>query len=566
MWPFVKPYRWLVLITTLITIPVGLMDATIAWSLRPYMDIVMIEKPSGYVMYLPFLIIIFGLFQGVMNYSATYLNTWLMQKISNDIKLVLFEKLMKNDSSFFDKETSGQILFRFNHDVDSSCKGLILNLKTLITRVISSIALIAVIFYNSWILATISVAILLMALYPLTTIRKKIESLMDRTIFSGALVSTHYNETFHGNKVIASYNLSDYQKNRFKETLNSVFNIGINMTKKTGIISPLMHFIVSIGIALVIWVGSYLIITNQISPGSFVSSIAALVMLYTPIKGLGNNYSSIQMALLAMERVWSLLQNIPSITDKKNAITLKNVVSHIEYKDVHFEYEKGKSVLKNINLKVNIGEKIAIVGGSGGGKTTLASLLPRFYDVTSGVISIDGIDIRNINLQSLRENISIVFQDNFLFSGSIRENITLGMKHISEERLQQVLQGSCLEEFINSLENGMETEIGERGILLSGGQRQRVAIARAFLKNAPILILDEATSSLDNQSEAVVQKAISNLMEDRTVFIIAHRLTTIKNADKIIVINHGEVAELGTHDELLPQKGGVYASLYHADG
>lgn len=563
MWPYIKPYKWRALAAMLITIPVGLMDALIAWSLKPYMDVVMLEKTTSYVMYLPFVVILIGLLQGTFNYAATYLNTWVGRKISNDVKLILFEKLMRNDTAFFDKETSGQIQFRFNHDVDAACNGLITNLKIFITRIVSSISLIAVLIYNSWILAIIAVVVLAAALFPLTRMRKKIEKLMDKAVFSGAVVSTHYNETFNGNRVITSYNLGPYQKKRFEETLRSVFRLGMKMTQRTGIVTPMMHFIVSIGIAGVIWMGSYLIVNKEITPGNFVSFLTALIMLYTPIKGLGNNYNAVLMAFMAMERVWGLLDSIPALVNKPDAIQLTEIKSGIEYRDVSFEYSQDKPVLKNVNLTVAVGQTIALVGNSGGGKSTFANLLPRFYDVTSGAILIDGVDIRDFDLESLRSKVAVVFQDNFLFAGTIRDNIVLGDENASDADIHQALKNACLDEFVSSLHLGLETEIGERGILLSGGQRQRVGIARAFLKNAPIVILDEATSALDNKSEAIVQEAITNLMKARTVFVIAHRLSTVRNADKILVLNHGEIVEQGTHDQLIGKENGVYASLYN---
>lgn len=393
--------------------------------------------------------------------------------------------------------------------------------------------------------------------------RKKIEKLMDKAVFSGAVVSTHYNETFNGNRVITSYNLGPYQKKRFEETLRSVFRLGMKMTQRTGIVTPMMHFIVSIGIAGVIWMGSYLIVNKEITPGNFVSFLTALIMLYTPIKGLGNNYNAVLMAFMAMERVWGLLDSIPALVNKPDAIQLTEIKSGIEYRDVSFEYSQDKPVLKNVNLTVAVGQTIALVGNSGGGKSTFANLLPRFYDVTSGAILIDGVDIRDFDLESLRSKVAVVFQDNFLFAGTIRDNIVLGDENASDADIHQALKNACLDEFVSSLHLGLETEIGERGILLSGGQRQRVGIARAFLKNAPIVILDEATSALDNKSEAIVQEAITNLMKARTVFVIAHRLSTVRNADKILVLNHGEIVEQGTHDQLIGKENGVYASLYN---
>ena len=560
--PYVKPYWIRGLLGVLITIPIGSMDAVIAWSLKPYMDIVMVEKNTASTSYIPLLIILFSSLQSLLNYTATYLNTWVGQKISQGLKITLFEKLMRYDAGFFDKSTSGDILFRFNYDVDMACAGLLSNLKLFTTRVFSSLSLIGVLIYNSWQLAIVAIVVLLGALYHLTTVRRRIKSLMDKTIFSGSAVMTHYNETFNGNRIVTSYNLYQYQLLRFRNTLNSVFKLGIKMIQRTGLMSPLMHFVVSLGIALIIWLGSYLIVTKQISAGNFVSFITALIMLYNPIKSIGNNFNSVQLSLMAMERVFGLLEQVPAITNKPDAQPLQKIEKTIEYKDVCFEYVPGKPILKHVNLKVGVGQTIAFVGNSGGGKTTMVNLLPRFYDVMSGSVKIDGVDVRDIELDSLRDKIAIVFQDNFLFAGTIRENILLGRENATQDEIDRAVKSACLEEFIASLEKGLDTEIGERGVLLSGGQKQRIAIARAFIKNAPIVILDEATSALDNKSEAIVQQAIDNLMADRTVFIIAHRLSTVRNADKIVVVNYGELVEMGSHDELMQKEDSVYRSLY----
>ena len=560
--PYVKPYWGRALLAVLITIPIGSMDAVIAWSLKPYMDVVMVEKNTASTAYIPILIIVFSCLQSLLNYTATYLNTWVGRKIANDVKIDLFDKLMAYDASFFDKSTSGDIQFRFNNDVDLACNGLLSNLKLFTTRVFSSVSLIGVLFYNSWELALVAVVVLFGALYPLTTVRRRIKSVMDKTIFSGAAVMTHFNETFNGNRIVTSYNLYDYQGQRFRETLRSVFKLGIKMIQRTGLMSPLMHFIVSLGIAVVIWLGSYLIVHHEITAGNFVSFITALIMLYNPIKSIGNNYNSVQMALMAMERVFDLLEKKPAICNKPDAVKLTAVNNGMEYRNVNFEYVRNKPVLKNINLNIKVGETVAFVGNSGGGKTTLVNLLPRFYDVKSGNVLIDGRDVRDIDLVSLRDKIAVVFQDNFLFAGTIRENILLGKEDATPEQIDKAVKSACLDEFIRSLERGLDTQIGERGVLLSGGQKQRIAIARAFIKDAPVVILDEATSALDNKSEAVVQQAIENLMKDRTVLIIAHRLSTVRNADKIVVVNYGEIAEIGSHEQLINKENSIYASLY----
>ena len=453
MMTYVRPYWFRALIAVLITIPIGGMDAVIAWALKPYMDVVMVEKSAVATSYIPILIIIFSSLQSGLNYAATYLNTWVGRKISNDVKMDLFNKLLHMDASFFDKTNSGEVLMRFNNDVDLACNGLLANLKLFTTRVFSSISLICVLFYNSWQLASIAFVILFGALYQLSTVRRRINSIMNKTIFSGGEVMKHFNESFSGNRIISAYNLYDYQNHRFKDTLRTVFHLGMKMIQRTGMMSPLMHFIVSLGIAAVIWYGSYLIVHHTITAGSFVSFIAALIMLYTPIKSIGNNYNNVQMALMAMERVFGLLDRMPAIQSKENAKPMTGLQKQIEYKDVSFAYEKGRPVLKHVNLTINKGQTIAFVGNSGGGKSTLISLLPRFYDLgnNSGQILIDGTNIKDLDLDSLRQNIAVVFQDNFLFDGTIRENILLGNENAKEEDIQKAIQMACLDEFIKTL-------------------------------------------------------------------------------------------------------------------
>ena len=563
MWPFVKPYWFRALLAVLICIPIGSLDAVIALSLKPYMDLVMVEKTVESPWYIPFGIVAFTTIQGMLNYLATYLNTWVGGRITNDLKFELYKKLLTFETAYFDRKKSGDIVFRFNNDADTACAGLLDNLKTFVSRLFSSISLVCVLIYNSWQLALIAIFILGCAFLPLAKIRQRIKSVMDKSVVAGSTIITAYNESFAGNKTITSYNLADYQENKFKNILHEIFKFKIKMIQRTSWLSPMMHVIVSVGIGIAIGYGSHLILTKQITSGNFVSFITALIMLYTPIKNLGNNFNSVQFSFMAIERVFGVLESNPRIKDKPNAVELKTIKDGISFKDVCFEYIKDKPVLKHINLEVKKGETIAFVGNSGGGKSTIVSLIPRFYDIKSGSIKIDGIDIRDYTLKSLRANIAVVFQDNFLFSGTIKENILLGKEDATEEEVQKAIKMAYLDEFVATLKDGLNTQIGERGMLLSGGQKQRVAIARAFLKNAPIVILDEATSALDNKSEAIVQKAIDNLMIDKTVFVIAHRLSTIQNADRIALINEGVLAELGTHEELMQIENGKYKNLYN---
>lgn len=562
MWPYMKPFWVRALLSVLIAIPVGSLDAVIALSLKPYMDVVMVDKNLQTAWYIPLMIIGFTVIQGILRYGSEYLNTWVGAKTTNLLKLDLYKKMLAFETEFFNKKNSGDVIFMFNNNADMACSGLLNNLKSFVQKFFTALSLICVLFYNSWQLALVCVAIMLFAMLPMTMVRKKINSIMNQSIVADSALITAYNETYNGNKTIISYNLDKNQRNKFETVLDGVFRLRMKMLQRTRWLTPVMHIILSVGIGLAIWFGSYLILHGTITAGSFVSFLTALIMLYTPIKSIGGTYNSVLMSFLAIERVFDILDTVPTITDKSGARNMKSDIHEIEYKNVNFEYVKGVPVLQNINFRVKRGETIAFVGNSGGGKSTVVSLLPRFYDVTSGSILIDGIDVRDITLKSLRANIGVVFQDNFLFSGTIRENIMMGNETATQEDLDRAVEMACLDDFIKTIPGGLDAQIGERGVLLSGGQKQRVAIARAFLKNAPILVLDEATSALDNKSEAVVQRAIENLMRDKTVFVIAHRLSTIKNANKIMVINHGVVVESGTHEELLKNENGAYKALY----
>ena len=560
--PYFKPYVFRTTLALGLAIPIGALDAVIALSLKPYMDVVMLDKQMQSPWYIPILIIVFTTIQGTLNYLATYMNDWVGGKVTNDLKKDLYDKLMHQTSAFFDKQTSGKILKSYNNDADRSCAGLLSNIKMCISRIFSSISLVGVLFYNSWQLAIIAVFVLGCAMIPLLKIKSAIKGVFNKSEGENAKVLTTYNEAFAGNKIVAAYNLYDVKSKQFKHLIDNVFGLRMKITQHVGWLSPMMHIIVSVGIGAVIGLGSFLIVNGKLTAGQFVSFITALIMLYTPIKGLGNNAKSMTTCMCAMERVVAKLDKKPGIKDKNDAVNFPDFNDKITFEDINFAYVKGKPVLKGVSFEVKKGETIALVGNSGGGKTTIVNLLPRFYNLKTGKIAIDGTSINDIKINDLRNNIAIVFQDNFLFEGTIRENIMLGNLKASEEQLNKAIKNSYLEDFIASLENGLDTQIGERGVLLSGGQKQRIGIARAFLKDAPILILDEATSALDNQAEHIVQQAIDNLMKDRTVFVIAHRLSTIQNANRIAVINNGYLTEIGTHDELLTIPNGDYKKLH----
>ena len=576
IYPYIKPVMGRAIINLLIAIPLGLLDGVVALSLKPYLDLVINGNPeqvytimghtfhvqAAFAAIIPFGIIGFALFQGVLKYVSNYLTDWTGQKVSNSLKIDLFKKLTRLDPQFYDVNSSGLVLTRFLSDPDTASKSIIESLKSFIATFFGLIGLVGVLLYNSWQLAIIGCLIMGIAVTPVIFIRKRIKKVSNASMVVGGNMTTNFNETFAGNKIMAAYNLQDNQNKKFESQIHEQFNLAMSLTKRVGWMSPIMYFVCSIGIALVMAVGNHLILSGQMTAGSFASFVTSLLLLYKPTKTLGNTLTSLQGTFVAMGRVFELFDLQPHIQSAPDAIKAHGLNDSIEFRNVYFEYEKGLPVLKNFNLKVKKNETIALVGNSGGGKSTVVSLIPRFYDVTSGSVNFDGVDIRHFELDSLRDQISFVFQDNFLFSGSIRYNIMMGNENASQEALDRVVKMAHLDEFIATLDNGLDTVVGERGTTLSGGQRQRVAIARAMLKDAPIVILDEATSALDNESEAIVQKALDNLIQNKTVFVIAHRLSTIKNADRIAVINEGELAELGTHDDLMNIHDGIYRKLY----
>ena len=576
IFPFVKPFLFRIFLGVLVAIPVGLLDGVTAFALKPYMDYVIGCKDLVLNMFghafvipygalaaiIPFGVVLFAIFQGVMRYLNDYLTDWTSQKITNSVKIKLFSSLVTMDSSFFDENSSGIILTRYLSDPDAAARNFIQQIKSIVTSVFGAGSLIAVMLISSWKLALVGVLVLGVAFLPMALIRKKVKETSNKGMVVGGNITTNFNETYSGNKVMTAYSLQEHQKEEFNKQINKSFDINISLTKRSAWMSPIMYFIASIGIACVLHYGTQLIISGEMTAGSFASFVTSLLLLYKPMKTLGGTLTSIQGVFVSFGRVFELFDIKPSITNKQNAQTMTDLHSSIDFENVCFEYEKDRPVLNNINMHVNKGETIALVGNSGGGKSTLVNLLPRFYDVLSGAIKFDGVDIRDITLESLRHHISIVFQDNFLFTGTIRENILLGNPNATEQDINDAIKSAHLEEVMELLPDGLDTVLGERGTSLSGGQRQRVAIARAMVRKSPIVILDEATSALDNKSEAVVQKALDALMQNKTVFVIAHRLSTIRNADKIAVINEGHLVELGTHEELLNIENGQYKLLY----
>lgn len=576
IWPYIRPFWFRITLGFLIAIPLGLLDGVTAFALKPFMDYVVGKQDWVFHLFgneytltwqlfaflIPFAVVAFAGVQGVLRYLNDYISAWTSAHITNNVKFDLFHKLVHMDPQFFDENSSGIVISRYMGDPTTASAGIVDNIKTITTSLFGALGLIAVMLYSSWRLALVGVIVLNIAFLPVALIRKRIKNASNKNMVIGGNITTNINETYSGNKVMAAYGLQDRQEEYFvRQTWNS-YNVGMSLLKRAGWMSPLMYLIASIGIAIVLAYGTSLINNGIMTAGSFASFVTSLLLLYKPVKTLGNTLTGIQNIFVAMGRVFELFDLEPEIKDSANAVELKGFDKEIKFKDVYFEYIPNQPVLKNINLTIPKNETLAIVGNSGGGKSTLVNLLPRFYDIKSGAITIDGKNIKDFTIKSLRQNISMVFQDNFLYSGTVKENIMMGKPNATEDELMSAIKSAHLEETIKELPQGLNTMLGERGLTLSGGQRQRVAIARAMLRNAPIVILDEATSALDNESEAIVQKAMDNLMQNKTVFVIAHRLSTIKNANRIAVINEGELVELGTHEELMSIENGEYKHLY----
>ena len=550
MWPFVKPYWFRACLGLALALPVGALDATVALFMKYYTDDVLVAKDAAFAAFIPLLIIGFVLAQSVLTYLVKYLNSWVGNKITLDVRKKLFHKLLSMHSGYFDTTDSGYIMMRYNGDADTACNGLINNLRMIITRVFSSVTLIFVLFYNSWQLTLIAVGAFSAAGALIFIVRKKLEELVRNTVVIGSIAMRAYNETFNGNRTIAAYNLQEDQEIRFNRLMDDIFNLNMGMVKHTGWLSPVMHFIVSLGLALVFWQSSSMIVKGTITSGNFTSFVTALLMLYTPVKTMGDNYVDIKKAFLAIDRIFEIFSLKTAISDKKDSLELKGLTKEIRFKNVSFAYKPGVYVLKDVNLTVPAGKTVALVGNSGGGKSTVVSLLPRFYNVTKGAITIDGVNIEDFTLKSLRDHIAVVFQDNFLFSDTIENNIAFGKSETVSEEIRRAAKLADIDGNISEFQMGYQTVLGERGVTVSGGQKQRISIARALMKDAPILILDDSVSAVDTKTEKAILDNLRATRAGKTTILIAHRISTIEQMDKILFIEDGRLAGFDTHDKL----------------
>lgn len=539
---------------------VGTTTASLAFLIKPAMDDIFLSKDAVTLKWLPIAVIVIYMLKGICSYSQTMLMHFIGLRIVADLRNRLYRQIQNQSLTFFTKNPTGILMSRITNDVNLIQAAVSDAVTSLLKDSFMLVGLVFVIFYRDWQLAVIATFIFPLAIYPIAKFGSRLRHFATRTQVTMGSLSTLLQETISGARIVKAFGMEEYENKRFAVENERLFKLNLKSISISGLSSPFMEFLGGLGIAAIVYYGGYQVINGNSTPGTFFSFMAALIMLYEPVKRLTNVNNTIQQGIASAKRVFEILDTVPDIKNAAHAVALPRISNHIDVQDVNFRYEET-AVLKQVNLKIRAGEIVAFVGMSGGGKTTLLNLIPRFYDVNEGRILIDGQDIREVTIESLRQQIGIVTQQTILFNDSVRNNIAYGDINKSEAEIVAAAKAANAHDFITNLPKGYDTVIGEQGAKLSGGERQRISIARALLKDAPILILDEATSSLDTEAEIEVQDALETLMQGRTTLIIAHRLSTIRNADRIIVLVNGEIVEQGTHEALLEKKG-EYFKLY----
>lgn len=554
-----KPYWGLIALSGLMSLVVSGINGGLAWLVKPALDGIFLEKDVRLLAILPVAVLLLYFSKGSFSFFQSYLMRLVGAKVVRDMRKRLFGQLMYLPVGHYKKESTGSILSRVINDIGTLQNLLGHSIKDIFVESATVIVLLAVAFYRRWDLALMAITVLPAAVYGSGRLGSRLKKVSKRVQQKISVITEYLTESFSGIKMIKVFCREDDTINNFEKKNQDFYREIMRSSRLIEFTSLLMEVIGGLGIAFVLWYGGRLVIKGAITPGVFFSFLAAIFMVYTPVKRLASVNNAIQQARASLERISELERRE---REKDGDVTIPPIREDIEFRNISFTYPGVRyDVLKDINLSIRRGEITAIVGKSGVGKTTLVDLLPRFHDPSKGAIFIDGIDISMVTLKSLRNQIGVVSQDVILFNDTVKNNIAFGRPDAKDDEIMSAAEAAYVHEFISGLPQGYETVIGERGVRLSGGQRQRLSIARAILKNPPILILDEATSSLDTESEIKVQKALENLMENRTTFVIAHRLSTIRRATRIIVLDKGRIVESGAHEELI-RTGGIYKRLY----
>lgn len=555
-----KPYWWRIVISMTASLCVGGTDAAIAWMVEPLLKKIFSERDMTIFILVPVALIIVFLFRGVARFLQGYYIQTAGQLAIQDIRNEVYRKQIGLPLRYFTDNPTGTLMSRIMSDVGQMQQGVANIVTSLLRDGVTAIGLLGVIFYRNWQLALITFIVLPLTAVPAQKIGKRIKNLAKQSLGQMGEITSILQETFSGIKVVKAFRQEKSVVDRFSRTNLGLYRYLRKSIKYESLHTPIMEIITSFGVAGVIWFGGSQVMDGKMTAPEFFSFLTAMVMLYGPIKKVLSAYNTVQQAMGAAERVFEVIDHPADIQDPPDPVEPGMVRGSVELRNVSFRYD-DEEVLRDVSFTAGRGEVVALVGPSGAGKTTVMSLIPRFYDVTGGAVLIDGIDVRRLRLDDLLCQIALVDQETILFNETIANNIRLGNPDATLEEVERAARSAFAHDFIMEMPEGYDTNIGDRGVRLSGGQRQRLCIARAILKNAPILLLDEATSALDTESEHMVQQALTNLMKNRTTLVIAHRLSTVLHADRIVVIDKGEVVEVGTNDELLARDG-LYRKLY----
>lgn len=560
---YFRPYiKYLVLAIFCLLITTGA-NLSVPWIIKNMIDDVLMQKNLFMLNLIVAAVGVAFLFKGLFYYGQVYFMSYATQRVLADLRESLYRHLQKLSLDFYEKRRTGEIMSRLTNDTTVLQNILTNGVIDWLTESFVFMGALILIFYIHWKLALLTVVALPLLAFLVNRIGRKIRDVSHLVQMRIADITSILQETISGIRAVKAFAREDFEIKKFSKYNQQTFLTTVRSIRLGALLSPTVEFAGSLGVIAIVWYGGHEVIQGALTSGELVAFLVYVTTMSSPLSRLTRLYGGAQQASAAAERILEILDAEPQIKEAPGAVKLQKVEGKVEFSQVSFAYEEDLLVLADINLQANPGELIALVGPSGAGKTTLVDLIPRFYEPSCGVISIDGKDIRQFTLASLREQIGIVPQDIILFNGTIRDNIIYGKLTASGEEIIEAAKAANAHDFIMDLPDGYDTQIGDRGVKLSGGQRQRLSIARAILKNPPILILDEATSALDTESEILVQEALERLMKKRTTFVIAHRLSTIINADRILVIEKGRIVESGTHNKLLDQQG-LYSRLYEA--